>query len=141
LAGGLTWHTHNPSRGFAKNGQALGVGIGVGSNIQTLEMAIVQNFTKFGLIVERLENHQDFYYKAQLQFTEHRPWVDLSFGFLFDHRWNNFLVSSRVQFINSQNFQWQLEPFSTQEFPKGKNIMSLNSQLSLIYLFNQNNSK
>jgi hypothetical protein len=141
LGGGLTWHTHNPSRGFAKNGQALGVGIGVGSNVQTLEMAIVQNFNKFGLIFERLENHQDFYYKSQMQFTEHRPWIDLSVGFLFDKQWNNLLLSSKFQLINGINYQWQLHPNSTPDFPKGKNLFSLHAQTSLIYFWNNPKSK
>jgi hypothetical protein len=139
LGGGITWHTHGTSRGFANSGQPLGVGIGVGSNVQTLEMAIVQDFNKFGLVFERLENHQDFYYKAQLQNSQHKPWIDFSLGFLFDHQWNNFLLSSKVQFINGVNYQWQLHDSSTENFPRGKNLTSLHSQLSLIYLITQKN--
>ncbi|WP_373495720.1 capsule assembly Wzi family protein [Aquiflexum sp.] len=137
LTGGITWHTHSPTRGFANLGQPLGVGIGIGSNVQTFEMAIVQNFNKFGLLLERLENHQDFYYRAQLQNSEHRPWIDLGLGFLFDHRWKNFLISSKVQFINSRNYQWQLLDYSTENYPRGKNLTSLYSQMSLIYLISQ----
>jgi hypothetical protein len=141
LTGGITWHTHSPTRGFANLGQPLGVGIGVGSNVQTLEMSILQNFNKFGLIFERLENHQDFYYRAQLQNTQHQPWIDLSLGFLFDHQWNNFLLSSKVQFINGVNYQWQLHDSSTESFPRGRNLTSLHSQLSLIYLMSQKKNK
>ncbi|WP_228779951.1 capsule assembly Wzi family protein [Aquiflexum lacus] len=137
LTGGITWHTHFPTRGFANLGQPLGVGIGIGSNVQSLEMAMVQNFNKFGFLFERLENHQDFYYRAQMQNTEHRPWIDLSLGFLFDHRWNNFLLSSKVQFINSRNYQWQLHDFSIEDFTRGKNLTSFYSQISLIYLISQ----
>lgn len=135
--GGLTWHTHTPSRAFANFGQALGVGIGVGSNVQTLEFSIVENFNKYGILLERLENHQDFYYGAILNKTDRKPWIDLSIGFLFDKQWNNLLLRSKLQLINGINYQWQLNPNSTPDFPKGENLFSVHSQVSLIYLFNK----
>ncbi len=135
LGGGLSWHTHNPARGFTHYGQPLGVGIGVGSNVQTLELAVVENFNKYGILLERLENHQDFYYRAFGQQNEHKPWVDLSLGFLFDQRWNNLLLSSKLQLINGRNYQWQLAPDSSPEFPKGEHLFSVHSQVSLVYLW------
>lgn len=137
IPGGLTWHTHNPSRGFSNYGQPLGVGIGIGSNIQTIEVSVVENLNKMGVIIERLENNQDFYYKALLQDTPHRPWVDLSLGFLFDYQWDRLLLSSKLQYIHGRNYQWQLDPRSTLEFPKGQNLNSLHAQISLIYLWNK----
>ncbi|WP_236613257.1 MULTISPECIES: capsule assembly Wzi family protein [Rhodonellum] len=135
LGGGISWHTHTRARGFANYGQPLGVGIGVGSNVQTLELAIVENFNKYGILLERLENQQDFYYRAFGQQKEHKPWVDLSLGFLFDHRWDNLLLSSKVQLIHGRNYQWQLDPSSTPDFPKGENLFSVHSQVSLVYLW------
>lgn len=58
--GGSTWHTHYQVRGFANYGQALGVGVGTGSNIQSLEVGLVDKYDKMGLLFERLENHQIF---------------------------------------------------------------------------------
>ncbi|MCS4433110.1 capsule assembly Wzi family protein [Aquiflexum gelatinilyticum] len=139
LGGDASWHTHYQVRGFVNHGQPLGVGIGTGSNIQTLEFAIVENFNKLGVIFERLENHQDFYYRAFGQQNEHQPWIDLSIGFLFDKRWENLLFSSRLQVINGKNYQWQLDEKSTPEFPKGENLLSLHSQISLVYFFNKQN--
>jgi hypothetical protein len=135
--GGITWHTHFPTRGFANFGQALGVGIGVGSNVQTLELTIVESFDKFGVLFERLENHQDFYYRSGLNKTERKPWIDLSIGFLYDKRWGDFLLRSKLQMVNGLNYQWQLHPKSTPEFPKGENLLSIHSQVSLIYFFNK----
>ncbi|MEB2778403.1 capsule assembly Wzi family protein [Algoriphagus sp. D3-2-R+10] len=137
LGGGLSWHTHNPARGFVQNGQPLGVGIGVGSNVQTLEFSLVEDMDKIGFVVERLVNNQDFYYKAQLQDTERKPWVDLSIGFLFDKKWDNLLLSSKLQFIQARNYQWQLDPTSTPDFPKGENLTSFMAQTSLIYFWNK----
>jgi hypothetical protein len=137
IQGGLSWHTHNPARGFGNYGQPLGVGIGTGSNIQTLEISLVDGVDKMGLLFERLANNQDFYYKAQLQDTERKPWIDLSLGFLYDKKFDNLLVSSKLQIIHARNYQWQLDPTSTPDFPKGENLTSLLAQVSLIYFWNK----
>lgn len=137
LEGGFSWHTHNAARGFVQNGQPLGVGIGVGSNVQTLEFSLVEDIDKMGIFFERLANNQDFYYKAQLQNTERKPWVDLSIGFLFDKKWDNLLLSSKLQIIKAHNYQWQLAEDSTPDFPKGENLTSFMAQTSLIYFWNK----
>ncbi|GAA0881357.1 hypothetical protein GCM10009119_43270 [Algoriphagus jejuensis] len=138
VKGGLTWHTHTRARGFVNYGQPLGVGIGVGSNVQTMEFALVDGLDKIGVSFERLANNQDFYYKAQLQETERKPWIDLSLGFLYDKKFENLLVSSKLQVIHAKNYQWQLDPASTAEFPKGENLTSMLAQVSLIYFWKQN---
>lgn len=134
LLGGASWQTHNAARGFTNFGQPLGVGIGTGSNVQTLEVSLVEKFNKMGILLERLENHQDFYYRAFGQQKVYKPWVDLSLGFLFDKQWNNLILSSKLQLINGMNYQWQLHENSTPDFPQGKNLFSIHSQVSLIYL-------
>ncbi|PZX50257.1 capsule assembly protein Wzi [Algoriphagus ratkowskyi] len=137
LGGGSTWHTHGIARGFVQQGQPLGVGIGVGSNIQTLEFSLVEGLDKMGIQLERLANNQDFYYKAQLQDTERKPWIDYSIGFLFDKKFDNLLLSSKLQFIHAKNYQWQLDPDSTPDFSKGENMTSFLAQTSLIYFWNK----
>jgi len=137
---GLTWHTHTRARGFVNYGQPLGVGIGVGSNIQTLEISKVNKFNKIGLLFERIENHQDFFYRTFKPNSDHRPWVDLSLGLLLDYRWRNLMLNSSLKVVNGMNYQWQLEEKSISEFPKGKNLSSFHSNFSIIYLFNQNSN-
>jgi hypothetical protein len=137
LRGGLSWHTHNPARGFVNFGQPLGVGIGTGSNLQTVEISLIDGLEKMGILFERLANNQDFYYKALLQFTERKPWVDLSLGFLYDKQFNYLLLSSKLQLIHARNYQWQLDPASTPDFPKGKNLTSVMAQASVIYFWNK----
>lgn len=137
LKGNNSWATNTLARGFSNYGQALGVGSGLGSNVQSLEVSKVHGFDKIGLLFERLDHDPDYYYKALFQFTERKPWVDLSFGLLYDKRFDNLLVSSKLQIIHARNYQWQLDPASTPEFPKGKNLTSVMSQVSLIYFFNK----
>ena len=139
IGGGLSWHSHTPSRGFVQNGQPLGVGIGVGSNVQTIEISLVNKLDKMGILFERLENNQDFYYKAQLQYTERKPWVDLSLGFLFDKQLDNLLLSSKLQIIHARNYQWQTAPESPPDFPVGESLTSMMGQVSLIYFWKKRN--
>jgi hypothetical protein len=73
IQGGSSWHTHTPTRGFGNYGQPLGVGIGTGSNVQTLEVSLVDGMDKIGIVFERLANNQVFYHKALLQNTERSP--------------------------------------------------------------------
>lgn len=135
LGGNVTWHTHWNSRGFVNYGQPLGVGIGVGSNSQTLELALVDGVNKKGILLERLENHQDFFYRAFGQQNTVKPWVDFSLGFLWDQRWNDFILGSKVQLINANNYQWQLKDDRQEAFSTGSNMFSVYSQIHLIYLF------
>ncbi|WP_297337995.1 capsule assembly Wzi family protein [Algoriphagus sp.] len=135
IRGGLSWHTHNPARGFGNYGQPLGVGIGTGSNLQTVEISLVDGVEKMGILLERLANNQDFYYKTQLQFTERKPWIDLSLGFLYDKQFNNLIISSKLQLIHARNYQWQLDASSTREFPKGRNLTSVMGQVSAVYFW------
>lgn len=135
ISGGFTWHTHGIARGFVNRGQPLGVGIGTGSNVQTLELALVDGVNKKGILFERLANNQDFYYKALLQFTDRKPWIDYSLGFLWDKQFGSLLLSSKLQVIHARNYQWQLDPLSTPEFPRGRNLTSVLGQVSAVYFW------
>lgn len=138
LGGGASWHTHARVRGFTHYGESMGVGIGTaGSNVQTVEVSLVDQLNKIGIRLERLANHQDFYYKSFAQQQERQPWVDLSLGLLADYRWERVILSSQVQLINALNHQWQLDPKSTPDFPLGKDKFSIFAQAHLIFLLNQ----
>lgn len=135
VGGQYSWHTHGVARGFVQNGIPLGVGIGMGSNVQTLEFSVIEDLNKVGFLLERLENQQDFYYRAFGQQSERKPWIDLSLGFLYDKQFNNLLLSSKLQLIHARNYQWQLDPASTPDFPKGENLTSVMAQVSAIYFW------
>lgn len=133
LIGNQTWHTHGLARGFVNYGQTLGVGAGVGSNVQTLEISKVNGLNKRGLLLERLENNQDFYYRAFGQTKDRGPWIDMSVGFLWDQRWDNFILSGKAQFIKSYNYQWQNANGSTRNLPTGYNPFAFYGTVNLIY--------
>ncbi|WP_339923262.1 capsule assembly Wzi family protein [uncultured Cyclobacterium sp.] len=134
LGGRTSWATHYQVRGFTNRGKALGAGIGTGSNSQTIEVAVVEGFNKLGIMVERIANHQDFYYRAFGQDEEMLPWVDLTIGLLANKQWKNFLLGSQFQLVNGTNYQWQSDPASTVSFPKGQDLMSFHGTINLVYL-------
>lgn len=132
---GLSWHTHSRARGFAHKGEALGVGIGSGSNVQSLEISYISGLNKLGILFERLANHQDFYYNAFGDQRERLPWVDLSVGILMDYQWERFMVTSKSQFVYAANYQWQLNSVSTPDAPVGMNKFSNFTQMQFMYFF------
>lgn len=141
VGGNEGFGTHSQARGFSNFGQPMGgTAIGTGSNVQILETSLINNFDRVGLRFERLANHQDFYFGA-FEGTERKPWIDYSIGLLFDKNIDNLLLSSKLQVIHARNYQWQLDPASTPDFPKGKNLISMMAQVSLIYFWNKNLDK
>jgi hypothetical protein len=135
LLGGISWHTHGQVRGFTNYGQPMGVGIGTGSNVQTLEVSLVENWNKLGILFERLENNQDFYYRAFGQQGEYKPWIDYSTALLWNTSYNNLFLSARLQSTYARNYQWGLAETSTSDFPVSQNLFSIHSQVNLIYFF------
>lgn len=138
---GISWHTHGDKRGFGHLGQPLGVGIGTGSNMQTLEVSLIKNWNKLGVLFERLENNQDFYNKAFGQNGERKPWIDWSTALLWNTSYKDLFISARLQGTFARNYQWGLSETSTPDFPVSQNLFSLHSQINLIYFCGRNLEK
>lgn len=135
LGGGITWHMHSQVRGFTNYGQPMGVGIGTGSNVQTLEVSLVKDWKKIGILFERLENNQDFFYRAFGQQGERKPWIDWSTALIWNTVYKDLFISARFQGTYARNYQWGLSETSTPEFPVSQNLLSLHSQVNLIYFW------
>ncbi|WP_245889494.1 capsule assembly Wzi family protein [Cecembia rubra] len=135
LPGG-SWHTHGSVlTGNTNFGKSLGVGTGLGANSQSFEISLVNNFNKLGILLQRIENNQDFYYASGLKNYGNNPWIDLSGGVLADFKQGNFLISSKIQIINGINYQWQFSNLNMSEFPKNSNLISMHVQSSFYYFF------
>lgn len=133
ISSSTSWHTHYQVRGFTNYGEAMGVGIGVGANAQILEISQVKNFNKVGLLFQRLENQQDFFYRAFGQNSEKSPWVDFSLAFIWEQKWNRLMLTANAQITNGVNYQWQSDVNSTNDFPSGNNKLSFSTTINLIY--------
>ena len=141
LGGGITWHTHSQVRGFTNYGQPMGVAIGTGSNVQTLEVSVVEDWKKWGILFERLENQQDFNYRVFGQQLERKAWIDWSTALIWNTSYKDLFVSARLQGTFARNYQWGLSEMSTPEFPVSQNLFSVHSQVNLIYFWNQSFKK
>ncbi len=138
---GTTWHTHNDKRGFGNFGQPLGVGIGTGSNVQTLEVSLVEEWNKLGILFERLENNQDFHNNAFRQKGVLKPWIDWTTALLWNTSYKDLFISARLQGTYARNYQWELSETSTSEFPVSQNLFSVHSQINLIYFIKYQKKK
>ncbi|MEP1956090.1 MAG: capsule assembly Wzi family protein, partial [Algoriphagus sp.] len=131
--GNTSWHTHYQVRGFTNEGQSMGVGIGVGGNAQILEVSKISSLNKIGVLLQRIENHQDFYNRAFGSSSNKKPWVDFSVGLLWDHQWDRFILSSKTQVIQGVNYQWENSSESSADFPQGQKLFTFSGTLNLIY--------
>ncbi len=131
------WHTNGTIGGFTSWDQAMGVGAGMGANVQMIEVAMVENFNKIGLYLERRAPFADFYDVADLAKNGYQPWIDWTAGPVFDHQWKNLIFSGRMLFTHASNYYWSQELGSQRDvdFPKKNNLFSTSTQVNLIYLF------
>jgi hypothetical protein len=56
-------------------------------------------------------------------------------GLLYDKQIGSLLLSSKLQVIHARNYQWQLDPLSTPEFPRGRTLTSVLGQVSAVYFW------
>jgi len=131
------WHTNGTIGGFTNWDQAMGVGVGMGSNVQMLEISIIENLNKIGLYLERLPQHADYYDTSDLANKGFEPWVDFTAGPIFDRQWKNLIFSGRMLFTYASNYYWSQEFGPQGDFPFKKNKFSTSTQVNLIYLFNK----
>ena len=100
-----------------------------------LLVSLVENWYKLGILFERLENNQDFYFRAFGQQGERKPWIDWSTALLWNSSYKDLFISTRLQGTYARNYQWGLSETSTPEFPVSQNLLSFHSQANLIYFW------
>jgi hypothetical protein len=136
ITGGNNWGGHGSVvNGFTHRGQMLGPGIGPGSNVQTLETSWVKGIKKIGLRLDRLNRYQDYFVKQFNDFTPEQRWIDLALGTIFEWKYNRFLLSSNLTFIQSLNYQWQLERNNSEVVSRGRDVANFQGNLKTIYIF------
>lgn len=105
---GLSWHSHGQVRGFTHLGEPLGVGLGSGSNVQTLEFSYVKDWNKTGIRLERVARNADFFYAAVGGNPNLAPWTDLALAMLWERKIGSVNVSANGQYIHSHQYQWDV---------------------------------
>jgi hypothetical protein len=139
LGGDSSWQLHYQVRSYGNYGQALGTGIGTGSNIQILEVAVVEGWNKLGMVFHRLENHMDFYNRAFVSHGVTNPWLDYTVGALINHDFGNLKLNSEIKFVHGRNYQWKGNLPENLENGSDQNLNSFHGKVSLIYFLKKNN--
>ncbi|MDX3912644.1 MULTISPECIES: capsule assembly Wzi family protein [Olivibacter] len=93
--------------GYTHEGQILGAGVGVGNNIQSLEISWVRRLKQLGIRLDRLVHDNDTFYRQIEDFR--RNWVDLNITAVAAWDIKRLLLSSNLQFTKAFNYQYRLE--------------------------------
>lgn len=132
--GGANWGGHSRAiNGFTHRGQMLATGIGPSSNVQTLEISWVDGINRIGLRLDRLNRHQDIFVKRFNDATDEQRWVDFAFSPFAEWKFSRFVLSSRLNFINSFNYQWGLQQTEETVRAAGNDVFNVQGNFSLIY--------
>lgn len=103
------WYKHYQVKdGYTHNGQVLGAGVGPGGNLQTLDLTWVNGLKRIGLQIERQVHNNDLLYSAAPYTADfRRHWVDYGFTGKLDWDFGKWVLSSRLAYIRSLNYQYQ----------------------------------
>jgi len=131
------WYTHSQIRhGYTNEGQILGAGIGPGSILQTLDLSWVRSLKQVGIQMERYVHNNDFWYNKIQDFRSN--WVDISTMLYANWDYKNVLLSVKLKYIRSRNYEWIYEPEFTDPpvyFAPSKNTHNFHGQLGIMYRF------
>lgn len=94
-----SWYTHwQVKQGFTNHNQILGAGTGYGNNLQTLNLNLINDKSRFGLLFERIERDPTL---------REFKWTDLSLGIIPQWTLKNLELRAKFQLISSSNFMWE----------------------------------
>ncbi|GGZ20989.1 hypothetical protein GCM10007049_12020 [Echinicola pacifica] len=131
-----SWYTHPHVRhGYTNKGQVLGAGIGPGSNVIFLEASYMKKFNRVGVQMERLVHNNDFYYKSfEIIKDYRRKYVDLVPSVVADWKIDKFLLSGKLQYISTLNYNWYLVNDPEEYFIPGFDRKNVVAHFSFVYL-------
>ena len=124
------------TQGYTNNGQLLGPGIGIGSNLQSLSVSWVKGLNLIGLQVERYVHDNDFHNFVIKDYRHN--WVDLTISGTLQWTWRNLMFSSELTWVDIYNYQHFFTPVDEKDtswWAKGKNVYNFHGNVSLSYRF------
>ena len=102
------WYIYE-NGGYNHFNQILGAGTGIGNNIQTMQLNVLNGLSKAGIKFQRIQ-HQPTPANGGLPFESLglRPlrWTDIGVGFIAQKHWKNIIITPEVNFVNSMNYAW-----------------------------------
>ncbi|MGK9126750.1 capsule assembly Wzi family protein [Olivibacter sp. SA151] len=128
------WYVHGRARGgYTHLGQIFGSGIGLGNNIQTLDLTWLRGIKRAGFKLERVVHNNAFFY--DLVADRRRNWVDFNFGLYGEYDYKRFIFISRFVATKAYNYQYQIgESTNLWNFRK-RDSGNVQFQFSMMYRF------
>jgi len=129
------WYTHSQVKhGYTHMGQIIGAGIGLGGNLQSIDVRWVKGFKTLGIGFERFEHNDS---NAPVSLNKHsRRWVDFAFGATGTWSYKNLLINAKLQGIKSLNYQWKLAGYTPDEYYIPHNdLMNFHGELGVAFRF------
>lgn len=135
-----SWYLSDEVRhGYTHRGEIIGASIGPGSNSQFLELSWVEGLKRISLQLERLVNQNDFIMFAFNDTGDfRRHWIDHTVGLHVDLPLKNLLLSSKLHYTRSINYQWELVTIpGAPWFRNGRDVNNWYGGLSVVYFFTE----
>lgn len=105
---GGTWYRHSQVRdGYTNLGQIIGAGLGMGNDVQALNVSVLRGMKQLGVQFERMVHNNDFFYNTPKDIRAN--WVDFGVGFNGIYDYKNFLFTGKIQYMQANNYQYQFE--------------------------------
>lgn len=102
------WYHHNQVRdGYTNLGQIMGAGMGLGNDVQALNVSILRGMKQVGIQFERMVHNNDFFYNTPKDMRAN--WVDFGIAAQGVYDYKNFLFTGKIQYIHANNYQYQFE--------------------------------
>lgn len=108
IRGAGAWYRHSQVRdGYTNLGQIMGAGMGLGNDVQALNVSVLRGMKQLGVQFERMVHYNDFFYLTPKDIRAN--WVDFGVAFNGVYDYKNFLFSGKIQYIHANNYQYQFE--------------------------------
>lgn len=133
-----SWYEHYyVYDGYTNKGEVLGSSIGPGSNSHYFSISKLGNKSIAGLAFEIIDNDNDFYYEAFSNAKDFRRyWKDFNVHINFSKKFKKYNISSRLIYIRSLNYQWELDDYATPYYHPGRDVDNFHLSLKFTYFGN-----
>ncbi len=133
-----SWYEHAwVYDGYTNKGEVLGSSIGPGSNSHYISLNRIRENEIVGIGFEIIDNDNDFYHTAFASAGDpRRYWKDINFHINFNKKFKYFNLSSKLVYIRSLNYQWELNDNIEPYFHAGRDVDNFHLNIKLTYFGN-----
>lgn len=112
--------------GYTNQSRIVGTGIGMGSNLQTINTTLISGLKKIGVLFQRLVHDPIPDYNGLPSVSggsRELKWEDLSMAIIFQQKLNKIILNAQLQAVSSTNYAWI----------QNKNPVNIHGFASIIY--------